>query len=260
MKSENGVTLIALITIIIILTIIMSVGIYSGINSYKVIAFEKYKAQMQLIQNAVDELYEENKNNDIIGNNKKYYGKKIVYYDENNEKKINSDVTDFWNEEIAKGEFGIALEDEEYYCVSAKEIENVFDLEKIDISQYYVINFEKRYVFSVTPIKVINGDDNTEKYIYCLYQLDEEEKIVEFKIESNGEFEYDCIPHIRNLRFVVHPRHHLPFLQGQCRLYGNLVGGIYQLATICADDCQRNEESCRPRYGYHSRTYGLCRR
>ena len=80
------------------------------------------------------------------------------------------------------------------------------------------------------------------------------------ELADYGEFEYDCIPHIRNLRFVVHSRHHLPSLQGQCRLYGYLVGGIYQLATICADDCQRNEESCRPRYGYHSRTYGLCRR
>ena len=61
MKSESGVTLVALITIIIVLIIIMSVGIYSGINSYKVINIEKYKAQMQLIQNAVDELYEKNK-------------------------------------------------------------------------------------------------------------------------------------------------------------------------------------------------------
>ena len=29
------------------------------------------------------------------------------------------------------------------------------------------------------------------------------------KPEDYGESEYDCIPHIRNLRFALHPRHNM---------------------------------------------------
>ena len=89
MKSESGVTLVALITIIIVLIIMMSIGIYSGINSYKVINFEKYKAQMQLIQNAVDELYQENKNNELMG-------KDVVVLGNNQD--FSEIEESFWNE------------------------------------------------------------------------------------------------------------------------------------------------------------------
>ena len=198
MKSENGVTLIALITIIIVLIIIMSVGIYSGINSYKVIDFEKYKAQMQLIQNAVDELYEKNKNSE----KKVYYGSKVVITENKEGEEITNnisgtlirDVKEFWTQAIAGNKFGIPLDSEEYYYISAEEIESNFDLENIDISEYFIINYEKRYVFSVTPIKIKvdeDKDNDGEKdyvNIYCLYQLDGEEKIVEFK--TDGNFEY----------------------------------------------------------------------
>lgn len=181
MKSENGVTLVALITILLVLITLTSVGIYSGINSYKVINLQKYKAQMQLIQNEVDELYEKNENNKLLGKDIEVYG-------------TNDDFTkidSFWNEEVA-GNFGILLDSKDYYLLAADEIEEKFNLEDIDISEYFIINFEKRLVFSITPIEVISGknDDGTDKYekIYCLYQLDEEEKIIEFK--TTGNFRY----------------------------------------------------------------------
>lgn len=189
MKSENGITLVTLVTIIIILIITASLAVYTGMSSYRATEIQKYKSQMQMIQNEVDKIYEENKNNELKNNpnDPSYSQYKVSEREE--------EAEGFWQKEIANDKFGIDINNkkEEYYCFSAEEIEKEFDLKDIDISEYFIINFQKRYVFSVTPIEVIvsvneDGTENKEE-IYCLYQLDEEEKIVEFK--SDGNFEYN---------------------------------------------------------------------
>ena len=62
MKSEKGITLAVLALTITMLLILSSFAIYTGMRSTEIIEIQKYKAQMQLIQNGVDELYEEYKN------------------------------------------------------------------------------------------------------------------------------------------------------------------------------------------------------
>ena len=62
MKNNKGVTLVALIVIVILLIIFSSVAIYSSVRSYKMVELQKYKTQMQTIQNAVDEFYEKYEN------------------------------------------------------------------------------------------------------------------------------------------------------------------------------------------------------
>lgn len=116
-------------------------------------------------------------------NIKNYYEKNDYDYDE-------------WWKKTAN-EFGISTIEEsikkQYYYLSKDEIESLLGVKDIDISENFIINFEKRYVFSETPIEITYEEDNgteekeeKEKNIYCLYQLNEEEKIVEFKAENTG--------------------------------------------------------------------------
>ena len=54
MKSEKGITLIALVFTIIILFIIASIATYSGVNTIRFANFNKAKSEMELMQATVD--------------------------------------------------------------------------------------------------------------------------------------------------------------------------------------------------------------
>ncbi|MGN1298692.1 MAG: hypothetical protein ACI4UE_01755 [Candidatus Scatovivens sp.] len=269
MKNNKGVTLIALVVIIVLIIIMSTLAIYTGANSLKLIQIQKYKAQMQAIQSAVDEFYEEyentyeknknelnnsqlkNSSNTVIGpiyeedflelfiqyknanssdtivefiknqtfsniNNyeniyqiieenysvgddedtkklkkaqkvKEYsYESELRwwegYYEENN--KAQNDVS----KSIAN-HYGIAYDEghvqKQYYYLSKAEVEDILGVKNIDISDNFIINFQKRYVFSETPLNIDKkGGDSVD--IYCLYELNEEEQIIEFKTDNSG--------------------------------------------------------------------------
>lgn len=228
MKNNKGITLIALVVIIVLIIIMSTLAIYTGANSLKLIQIQKYKAQMQAIQSAVDEFYEEyentyEKNKDVFENNStntydeadkiNFYVSYIYYYNTtsdtdkmtlNNyynyiygyetEKHLNelqntyqNETNNWWNS-IAQN-YGIAYDEgdvqKQYYYLSKAEVEDILGVKNIDISDNFIINFQKRYVFSETPLNIDKkGGEAVD--IYCLYELNEEEQIIEFKADNSG--------------------------------------------------------------------------
>ena len=182
MKNENGITLVSLVTIVIVIIIIATITIYTGVNSYKVIDIQKYKSQMQMIQNELDELYEEYANY-LLKNEEDSFLEDKGVKESNKITSVNTTqeplLTFLTNNNVGLNSSNIL---DNYYYISSSEIEEIFNLEEINISEYFIINFEKRYLFSVTPI-IIN-----EQEVYSLYQLEEEQKVIDMK--TNKEFEY----------------------------------------------------------------------
>ena len=182
MKKENGITLVALVVMIILLMIFSTFSIYTGLNGYRLVKFEKYKAQMQAIQNGLDELYEEYQtklNNEEIDFN--------VTIEDYAKEKLESDsdfqINNSWISKIGK-RYGISPDSTNYYQLSIEQVKNLFNIEELDDQTLgsIIINFEKRYVFSEKPIK-ISTDTKTStnsKEIYCLYELDVQQRPVSF--------------------------------------------------------------------------------
>ena len=197
MKSENGVTLVALITIIIVLIIMMTIGIYSGTNSYKVIKLEKNIAELREIQIEIDRLYEESKIYLQDNEGKNYFDDKLSLknhktsnvkapaYINNINKFVNNNNVNIDKDTVMNG----------YYILHKDTLENKLKIDTINVSDYFIINFEKRLVFLVKPLKIVTGknEDGTNKIneIYSLYQLDDEEKVISLK--TDGEFKYSII-------------------------------------------------------------------
>ena len=197
MKSESGVTLVALITIIIVLIIMMTIGIYSGTNSYKVIKLEKNIAELREIQIEIDRLYEESKIYLQDNEGKNYFDDKLSLknhktsnvkapaYINNINKFVNNNNVNIDKDTVMNG----------YYILHKDTLENKLKIDTINVSDYFIINFEKRLVFLVKPLKIVTGknEDGTNKIneIYSLYQLDDEEKVISLK--TDGEFKYSII-------------------------------------------------------------------
>ena len=212
MRSERGVTLVSLVTIIVIIIILASLAIYTGINSYKVVDLQKFKSQLQMIQDEIDDLYEKNKRDIAKGKEiEKYEHLKVSKIYNEGETQRAKILKEFWNQEIAGDLFGIDWDlsnvdnkiPEKYYMFSAAYIESEFGLSDIDISEYFIINLEKRYVFSITPITIeedVEEDSNNDgileivtksNYIYSLYQLEDEQKVIDLK--QNSDYEYSIV-------------------------------------------------------------------
>ena len=203
MKSENGVTLVALITIIIVLTIMMTIGIYSGINSYKVIKLEKNIAELRAIQIGIDELYEkskiyleEAKEDAEDDEEKNYFDDELNLTDRKtpNLKIANKNIVNkFVNENNVNIDEDTIMDG--YYLLKKQQLEEILNIDDINVSENFLINFEKRLVFLVTPLEIVagkngNGTDKITK-IYSLYQLEDEEKVI--LMESNNEYEYSIV-------------------------------------------------------------------
>lgn len=257
MKNNKGITLVALVITVVLLIIFTSAAIYTSINSYSIIDIQKYKSQMQVIQNAVDEFYEEYQNaykkNEadlIIGDtkiDKENFIHLYIFYKQREDKaqtlkdfladpdKIeiidgefvlkNNEIENItaiveqienenttparenaiqWWNNIAATMFGISINEslvkENYYYFTPELLEEFFSISDINISDGFIINFKDRYVFSTKPIEVttseIDSSTNEPKTdnIYCLYQLNEEEKIINFETKSTGgNLEIDII-------------------------------------------------------------------
>ena len=57
MNNNKGVTLSVLLIVVIILLILTSMTMFTGKNSIEIVKIQNYKAQMQVIQNEIDEIW-----------------------------------------------------------------------------------------------------------------------------------------------------------------------------------------------------------
>lgn len=203
MKNNRGVTLVALVVIIVLLLVFAVVAIYTARDSYKIIDIQRYKAQMQLIQSAVDELYEEFENeyersaDSVLGSGSITKEKFIENYVKGkysssvgedlkniyDQKYEALEVTSWWGDKAAN--FGISITNadiqKQYYYFTKDMVKEFLGVSDINISEGFIINFQKRYVFSETPLNLKEG------VIYSLYELNEEEKVIEYKVnDTNG--------------------------------------------------------------------------
>lgn len=260
MKNNKGVTLSALIIMIVLLIIFTTFAIYSSVESFKLIDIQKYKTQMQAIQNGIDEFYEECENvykkNEVILSDANFenndgftigpiskneffelYANYILEAPSNESviqyiKKLDIDYTNLmsdknyktvldelkaeclkpentgknrddviseimpekieqidWWDNVA-GKFGIITSEyvvqNKYYYLEKSDVEKLFKVKDIDIADNFIVNFQDRYVFTQTSIDVVKKGTTDNKPIYCLYQLDEEEKVIEYKVKETG--------------------------------------------------------------------------
>lgn len=62
MNKQNGVTLVALAITVIILGIVITIGLYTGIGAYRTAVLQKFKTEMQVVQERVNLICDDWKN------------------------------------------------------------------------------------------------------------------------------------------------------------------------------------------------------
>ena len=139
-KTESGITLVALIITIIILMLITSVTVYTGTNVIKQVTLQNVNTDMMLIKAKVKTMEEQAKFNK---DNSNYKGTPLI--DVHDNKKIDKLVDEEIVEDITK-----------YYLLSKEDL-NSMGLEKIDIADGYLVNYESEEIIYVRGLK---KDDN----------------------------------------------------------------------------------------------------
>lgn len=201
MKDNKGVTLTVLLVVVIILLILTSMATFTGKNSIEIVRIQNYKAQMQVIQNEVDEIYEEYKSYCLRNSMEFDFSNISSYMNEKYNTQMEELETD--DEWLDKQNYGIE-DTENYYKISKIYLEKICNIDKLDISDNFIINFKKRYVFSETPLTVKNQDGNNQD-IYSLYEIDDEERIVEFNLENeitNGKIKYKILKTMKEYQTI----------------------------------------------------------
>lgn len=146
-KNKNGITIVSLIITIVILLILASVTIYTGTGVMKQANFQTINTNMMLIQAKAKTISEQAKfNKDDDGNidTNIYKGINITDNDKMNEmanskviEKINKLINDNVIEDASK-----------CYLLSKEDLESM-GLEKIDIDDGYIVNYETGEVIYV---------------------------------------------------------------------------------------------------------------
>lgn len=140
-KNSKGITLVSLVITIIILMLITSVTIYTGTNIIKQVTLQNVNTDMMLIKAKVKTMEEQAKFNK---DNSNYKGTPLI--DVHDNKKIDKLVDEEIVEDITK-----------YYLLSKEDL-NSMGLEKIDIADGYLVNYESEEIIYVRGLK---KDDNT---------------------------------------------------------------------------------------------------
>lgn len=153
-KSNKGITIIALVIMIVILLILASISSYSGIETIKLSKYNNAVSEMKVMQTKVNEIYEEYKSGDdtVLS-----YGTAIID-SENKAREAYNSVKDT-NSDIV-GE----LDDYRYYNVDY--IKDTLDIE--GISYDFIINIKNRMVI------LVNGIEYDGDIYYSLCQIDGE--------------------------------------------------------------------------------------
>lgn len=139
-KNSKGITLVSLVITIIILMLITSVTVYTGTNVIKQVTLQNVNTDMMLIKAKVKTMEEQAKFNK---DNSNYKGTPLI--DVHDNKKIGKLVDEEIVEDITK-----------YYLLSKEDL-NSMGLEKIDIADGYLVNYESEEIIYVRGLK---KDDN----------------------------------------------------------------------------------------------------
>lgn len=140
-KNSKGITLVSLVITIILLMLITSVTVYTGSNVIKQVNLQNVNTDMMLIKAKVKTMEEQAKFNK---DNSNYKGTPLI--DVHDNKKIDKLVDEGIVEDITK-----------YYLLSREDL-NSMGLEKIDIADGYLVNYESEEIIYVRGLK---KDDNT---------------------------------------------------------------------------------------------------
>ena len=154
-KSQNGITLIALVVTIIVLMILAGIGIGELSNNNEDVAQTKNtmalselsKVQQVVIENYLK--YEQLKNDSFLTK----FGKKIEDETEYNE--INNEFKEISGKDL-KAEFNTDI-DKSYYKLSGDDL-NSMGLENIHNKDVYVVNYSTGEVFNYTQKKTATGE------------------------------------------------------------------------------------------------------
>lgn len=130
--EEKGITLTTLVITVIVMIIIASVGIYAGTNIIKQANLQNINTNMMLIQAKVKTISEQAKFNKDTSN---YKGKKVI------EVVGNKKVDELVEKHILENE-------ENYYLLSQTDL-NEMGLEKIEISEGYIVNYDTNEIIFV---------------------------------------------------------------------------------------------------------------
>ena len=128
-KNSKGITLVSLVITIIILMLITSVTVYTGTNVIKQVTLQNVNTDMMLIKAKVKTMEEQAKFNK---DNSNYKGTPLI--DVHDNKKIDKLVDEEIVEDITK-----------YYLLSKEDL-NSMGLEKIDIADGYLVNYESEEI------------------------------------------------------------------------------------------------------------------
>lgn len=148
MKNNKGITLSALVITIVILIIITSVTLYTGSNIIKQVDLQNVNTDMMLIKAKVKTIAEQAKFNKDNSNYKGTPLSNVL-----NNKKIDKLVDEGIVEDITK-----------YYLLSKDDL-NSMGLEKINIADGYVVNYENEEIIYV------RGFENEGKIYYKLSDM-----------------------------------------------------------------------------------------
>lgn len=156
-KSQNGITLIALVVTIIVLIILASIGIGELSNNKEDVAQTKNtialselsKVQQVIIENYLK--YVQLKNDSVLTN----VGTKIEEVEEYNE--INNKL-----KQISEDNFSLSVPfsedvDKSYYKLSGENLK-ALGLENIHNNDVYVVNYSTGEVFNYTQKKTATGE------------------------------------------------------------------------------------------------------
>jgi Tfp pilus assembly protein PilE len=139
LSKKSGITMVALVITIIVMIILASVTIYTGSNIVKQASLQNINTNMMLIQAKTKTIEEQAKFNKDTSN---YRGMKI------------SEVED--NELIDKLVSNNVIDDvDNYYLLTQTDL-NAMGLEKIDIEDGYVVNYDTNEVIYVKGFEANN--------------------------------------------------------------------------------------------------------
>lgn len=142
MKSQKGITLVALIITVIVMTILATISIQSGVGSLDNTRLQAFYAELEIIQKRVDDISVTNES--YIDNNGN-----LLYI-----KEQGKDLTSF-QQSLLQGiiqeeKLNIPVDNFRYFTI--QDLQDILDLNNLEYNVF--IDFENRVVVSEEGIKV----------------------------------------------------------------------------------------------------------
>lgn len=177
-KSNSGITLVSLVITIIVLLILASITVYSGIGTIRSARLTKFTAELKIMQQKVNELYNSYTNEkSVIVNGIEYVGTDIQNIGKNPDGIFDENRLE---EIFSENESGIT--DRTGYMYYDTETIQALGLEEIEYE--FFVNIAKRSVVS------IEGFNDGEKRYYTLEQVPDGVYNVEYNEISKNYFEF----------------------------------------------------------------------